>query len=64
MRIIKRLEREKLGTKIAARRDRTQSVEAATAIAATVHSWIDELREKREHERRSIQQLFKLGNLS
>lgn len=58
MRIIKRVDREKVVTEVPKAEEKTKSVETRAEITATVNSWIDERRQKRDNERLLIQQLF------
>lgn len=62
VRIIKRMDREKAATEIPSAKGRSKSVGAHATMTATVNSWIDELRRKRDDEQRLVQQLFKAEN--
>lgn len=59
LRIIKRTDREKVSVEIPASNGGMKGVGADAAVAITVNSWIDDVRQKRAHEQRLVQLLFK-----
>ncbi|MBS1795857.1 MAG: hypothetical protein JSS81_24335 [Acidobacteria bacterium] len=58
MRVIKRVDRKQIAKSVPEGVDELKKADAQAATATTVKSWIVELRQKRENERRAIKSLF------